>query len=516
VNQKRTVQNILSIDASVNPPQVFLFEVEGVSCTLRERYSLDCDPSELLSYKSNSHRENESLVESNGNAALVPVVKEIINPLIHLKAQIQSSWEYLAIVIPPDNLISLNLALPFSSQKAISQVLQGEVQEQLPLDADSFHIHFDIQGPFRSSAGERSADAGNLVEVKVQLIEQSAIESILAITREVGMEPTLITTPGSLLPLALNIAGRNNRPLSNQDDQPEERPHAIIDCQEQHLTMAIFADGAYRNEYTFETKSKLGSMTSHLIRNVRWAEQRYNCTIDPIYVIGLPSEREVIQSALNRKVHPLLLPARVPHHELIGMLAAIAAQEDPPGNKPSNLRSGPYTYNPLLTFAIGKLIGILPTLIITLISLIGISVAVYLFREYEIDSYQKALSRKIQAIAPELNAPAGTEAAALRGRIRQFDEQLKAMSIFSDLTPLDVLGLVFKYIPPQDDVEINYISVEGRNITLRGSARDHATVEKVTRELKKNGRTFCKLRKQRAMKSSQKTISFEFQFEMCE
>lgn len=516
MNQKSTIQNILSIDASVNPPQVFLFEVDGVSCTIRERYSLDCDPSDLISYKSNANRENESLIESNGNTARIQIEREFVNPLINLKAQIKSSWQYLAIVIPPKDIISLNLALPFLTRRTISQVIEGEVQEQLPLDTDSFHLHFDIQGPFRGSGGERAGETANLVEVKVQLIERDVIESILALTKEVDLEPTLITTPGSLLPLALKITGRNNRPLSNQDDQSEERPHAIIDCQERHLTLAIFADGAYRNEYSFETNRKLGPMTSHLIRSLRWAENRYNCTIDLIYVIGLPSEREIIQSALNRKVQPLLLPARVPHQELIGMLAAIAAQEDPPANRPSNLRSGPYTYNPLLTFAISRLSGILPTFIIGVISLIVIGVLVYLFREYEIDSYQKALGAKIQAVAPELNALAGNEAAALRGRIRQFDEQLKAMSIFSDLTPLDILGLVFKYIPPQDDVEITYLSVEGRNITMRGSAPDHATVEKVTRELRKNGRTFCKLRKQRAMKSSQKTISFEFQFEMCE
>ncbi len=490
-----------------------------MSCALRERYSLDCEPSDLISYhsaRSDAHSGNVSVVESNTNAARLHIEQAVVNPFINLKAQIQSSWEYLAIVIPPKDLISLNLALPFSSQKAIGQVLQGEVQEQLPLDTDSFHLHFDIQGPFRGSGIERTAEAPQLVEVKVQLIERSAIESVLALAKEVGIEPTLITTPGSLLPLVLNIAGRNNRPLSNQDGESEERPHAIIDCQERHLTMAIFADGAYRNEYTFETNRKLGSLAPQLMRNLRWAENRYNCTIDPIYMIGLPSEREVIQSALNRKVLPLLLPARVPHQELIGMLAAIAAQEDPPVNRPSNFRSGPYSYNPLFTFAISKLLGILPSLIISAIALIGISVLVYLFREYQIDSYQKALSEKIRAVAPELNAPTGTEAAALRGQVRQFDDQLKAMSIFSELTPLDVLGLVSKYIPRQDDVEITYLSVEGRNIVMRGTAPDHATVEKVTREIKKNGRTFCKLRKQRAMKSSQKTISFEFQFEMCE
>lgn len=455
-------------------------------------------------------------MDGSGNAARAPIQQLAINPFINLKAQIQSSWEYLAIVIPPKNLISLNLALPFSSPKAIQQVIQGEVQEQLPLDTDSFHLHYDIQGPFRGVGGDRGPEGANLVEVKVQLIERSTMESVLALTREAGLEPTLITTPGSLLPLVRKIAGGDNRSLSSQQGESEERSHAIIDCQDQHLTMAIFADGAYRNEFTFETDRNLGSLTSHLIRNLRWAENRYSCTIDPIYVIGLPSERDAIQSALNRKVQQLLLPARVPHQELIGMLAAIAAQEDPPTNSTSNFRSGPYSYNPLLTFTLGRLLEVLPSFIVSFIALVTISALIYLFREYQIESYEKSLNEKITAVAPELNAPAGTEAAALRGRVRQFDEQLKAMSIFSELTPLDVLGLVSKYIPLQEDVEITYLSVEGRNIVLRGTAPDHATVEKVTREIKKNGRTFCKLRKQRAMKSSQKNISFEFQFEMCE
>ena len=268
---KSTIQNILSIDASVNPPQVFLFEVDGISCTLRERYSLDCEPSVLMSHRAGiTDNIIEPVLQNETNAVRAHIDIAGANPFIELKTRIQSSWEYLAIVIPAKELVSLNLALPFSSYKSIGKILQGEVQEQLPLDTDAFHLHYDVQGRFRGSSSDRNTDSSNLVEVKVQLIERSAIESILALAKEAEIVPTLITTPGSLLPLALNLSGQNTL----TSEKSEERSHAIIDCQDKHLTLTIFADGAYRNEYTFEIKANLSSVAAHLIRNLRWAENR--------------------------------------------------------------------------------------------------------------------------------------------------------------------------------------------------------------------------------------------------
>jgi hypothetical protein len=505
---KRIVtQRILSIDASISPPQALLLDVDGTSFNIVERYIFDCVPEDffvnkLSSPKASSYKNSSNDLSSLPNAArqaelshaalTTPEVDSSslavheTNPLTALKLSLAKSWEATVLVIAPTKLLTLNLTLPFSSPKDISQIIAGEIQDNLPLPLDDFHIQYDIRGSY----------GPNLTEVRVQLIEKTLLENLLALCKEAKIEPTLVTTPGSLLPIALSLATEHS----------QDKPHAILLSQQRSVVLTIYANGSYRSEHIFHHDRNPLSTAPLLKRSIRWAEKRYALDLKSLYFIGTNSEKEGFQRKVNRTLRHVILPARTSTEHLIGTVAAIAVQEDAVKAPLGNLLSGPYATNPLLRFGLQKFKEVVPALLTTLFVILLLLPTVYFFREYQINSYRSALAAKIKSIAPELNAAEGTETAELGGKTRKLEDQLRAMSIFSDLTPLDIMGLLSRFVPKETGVEMNYLSIVGKVVTMRGTAPDHATVEKVKREIKKNERTFCKVKKLLALNFLLKSV----------
>lgn len=519
MSSKENIQNILSVDMSVVPTRVFSFQITKDQCRASSSSSVEFDFSALTDTNSNTVTGQDGGDES-GLASQMRSVLESMG----------LAFDSVAVIIPSYNLVSFNLSLPFSSNRMISQVVQGEVQEQVPWDIDSFHIHYDVKGGFSNAAVQvRPGDDVQVSDVRVTLVDNQIIESLLKAFQVNSIEPVLLTTPGALLPIIME--DRYFGEWQIREFLADADGYCLIYCNAQYLTVVIYARGGLRTERSFPIENyesyALNKVRSSLFRVLGWAVRRYDCALEHIVVVGLEkyvtlaSEVLLLGMGQNFKVHSVSLESMEHQNlenldDLIPRLAAIVAQEDPPQVKVSNLRSGVYSYSPILSFAISKFFSVVPfvaTLLVLVLLLVGF---VYGFREYQINTYQKTIRDKIVSAVPELQAPQGAEGAALKGLIRQTEEQLKKMNIFSDLTPFDVLGLITKNIKKENDVEVVSIYIERRDVVLRGTAPDHATIEKIKRAIKRNSKIFCKVRKQRAIKSGQKNISFEFQFEMCQ
>jgi type II secretory pathway component PulL len=515
-------QRILSIDASAQPPQAVLLEVDGANFQILEQHTLnlDLDSANLNSGNLNSGNLNldsadPARADRNGDQSHLEdspqryKIDEQINPFHQLTKELSQDWDLAGVVFAPKDLIALSLTLPFSSRSDLAQIIEGEVQDLIPFSIEDFHLHYDIRGETPQDQDTQGRAQGTTAseetEVRVQLIRKEVINELLQLCKNANIEPSIVTTPGALLPM-----------LIPYEPGLTDQPHAIIRTTSQHITMSIFAGGGYRSEHIFPNLPDLSSVTKELKRCLYWAEHRYQAKIANIFFLGDPQHKRLFEQSLETRFTDITPPPHTSENSLLCTMAALAIQDAAPYVPKGNLRSGAYGYNAHLRRVLLRAKQLAPAAGLLFLSLLVSLSLVYVFRAYQIKKYDEAIQAKIRSVVPDLQVPKGAEAAGLRGRIRQLEEQLKALNGISTTSPLEPLGLLAKYLPQKDGIELDSLSIKGNWIKLKGQAPDHAAVEGIKKELKRKRRIFCRIKKVRANKSGDRIISFEYAIEMCE
>lgn len=486
-------QRILSIDASTQPPQALLVEVDGANFQIIEQHTLNLNLDTL--------DLEEDLTEPVDSLE----ARKAVNPFDELAKELSHDWDLAGVVFAPKDLIALSLTLPFSSRSDLAQIVDGEVQDLIPFPVEDFHLHYDIRGGKISSDETQGGASSEETEVRVQLLRKEVLNELLLLCKSANIEPSIVTTPGALLPM-----------LIPSEPGLTDQPHAIIRTTSDHVTMSIFANGGYRSEHLFPNVPDLHQVIRELKRCLYWAEHRYKTKIANIFFLGESRYKHLFEQEIQRNFTDIVPPPLTSENSLLCTMAALAVQDGAPYVPKGNLRSGAYGYNAHLRRLLLRAKQIAPVVgLLALLLLVSLSF-VYLFRSYQIRRYKEEVQKKIRSVVADLQVPEGAEAAGLRGRIRQLEEQLNALNGIAKTSPLEPLGLLAKYLPQKDGIELDSLSIKGNWIKLKGKAPDHAAVEGIKKDLKRKRRIFCRIKKVKANKSGDRIISFEYAIEMCE
>ncbi len=420
---------------------------------------------------------------ANGVEASGPV-PDIAGPAAQLKAvleAIKTPWTSSILIIPPQDYLSLNLDLPFASNRDIERVVDAEVQDLLPFDLESFLLHY-------RALGQRPAKGH---DIHVGLLPRATVQRTLQACKSAGFEPFMVSTPAGVLEAAAVL---------NKGAIPADS--AIIFSRERFLCVVALVDGRARVDRVIDTSlmSKVG--TTEIGREIRLTlslvQQRYGKSVSKVLWLG-SQVPEGLQEALDIPVGTLPAPELVKAADdstAIACLASVFAQDAAPPPILTNFRVREFAYSPQLRELARGLRSLSPYVLGTLLVGLLTAIGVYTLREHHLTKLQSAIRSEVTRALPDLDIPPGAELDALEGANRKLEQELANLGSLSSLTPLDYLAEIAADLPLSAGIAVTRVKIDGNKMRVDGTAPDYAAMEKIERQLKRKKNVYCRVRKE--------------------
>jgi hypothetical protein len=516
-------EKILSIDLSQKNCTVGFFIVNGLKVRILQEIEfqsdIDClNPlKDLTTDKDNlSEAEIEAIITSR-TKSLNQLERQIEKCLLEIK----ENWDYSVVIVSPELLLSLSLTLPFNSNREISQVVKSETQDLVVLELDDFHLDYGIRG----TLGSANSDSKVLSDVRVNLVKTDFLKLLISTLGNYSVYPKIVTTPANLLPVLFEKWYFNQG--FEADYRDEYQSFGLFYLGDEWLCLSLYAQNSYRVEKLFRYSKYVANSDSRpritldqnifnrllieVERTIAAAEERYSAAFKTIFC--------------NQKFIDIVQDTKLGDRDLksIGAqnnsaiwvsTAAILVQESPPIKINNNLRSGPFSYNPSFNYLLQGLSSCLSYGFAFLASLLlGLGLT-YWYRGHRLDLYNNTISSYLTKVAGELEAPSGMELEALKAATARLQKEIKALTPDSTNSPLEALGLLINGFPKIENVSLNRINVESNLISIRGTATDLSSIDRIWRELR-NKKTLCRVKKEGSNKTGTDQFSFEISMELC-
>jgi len=520
-------QNILSIDVSTDMARAVVAEVhnrqirilEAAQAPVGKLFELQKElPAEDLPAVDNLPGRDNAGAGGDGVLAetasdripsghILPAAELLAEELENFRKLIHSftvPWSQSILVIPSHDYLSLNLELPFNDAKNINKVLDLEVQDMVPFDLDEF-----LTGHHYLSSIN-----GSLHDIHVSIISKAYLQNILRITRSVGLEPYIVSTPASALGALFYLSQELFSPNS-----------AVIFSEKNCLHMIIQIGGQVRQDRLIRFANQVNSKNeanylTDLKLTISRAEKRYEQELKDVYVLGNSIDKLALQKSLGKAVHSLnlsdIITDNVEEAGLAGLAAAFAEDNNPPPIL-TNFRTKEFSYRPQLRELYEGARKLLPFFLLTVILAIVCTVAVFHFRESRLTTVQAALNSQVNEALPGANIPKGEELSFLQTQNQLLEAELQDLGSPSRFSVLDALLELSKDMPESDEVTVTAINIRGNRVQIEGNIPSYAAADTIERRLRRNKAVYCRVRKDSSVSPGGRGgVGYKFDIWLCE
>lgn len=486
-----TPEQILCVDASVEPAQAVVVRVDGTRLTVvkRAQLSLDAVFAEL--------RSNGAIIRSgsdaqNGNGT-APKSEPPREKWAH---GLKTEWTNAILLVPPQDFLALSIELPFGDPQKVNRVVDLEVQDNVPFEVDEFLLQHSTMGQL----------ADNQFDVYVSMLPRETIREMLSASNHLGFDPLVVSVPtacaAALFSLAPHFFAKNS---------------AVLIARDPYFYLAVAFDGVVRIERALllrrnSAPSGIPSPTERhaLVLNLRLsiaaAEQRYGSQIEALYLVEEEAQggqyvpafgSQEIQQTIGRKVVPVRLrdfvEAPDSRQALLG-LSAIYGCDERETRPPTNFRTREFSFRPPLTVLLAGLRSLMPTVLLALTVLALVLAGVYLSRQFAINDLRDHVRGQIREILPEVEMADGLELDTLKSEAARLEIQLKDFGTTARMSPLDVMHQITQDFPSSEGVTLQYVSIQGSTVKIEGSAPDYSKLERIERAFQRRKSVYCRVR----------------------
>lgn len=497
------MESILGLDLTKTPAQAILIRIENGAVTVAAQKTIDVGQAFSRAALSQGLAPTKS-AEAPMNDGSPNPEPEINLALPENAAQsireLPIKWDRAAVLAPAHDILSLNLSLPFSDAKNITRVLGLEVQDRVPFDIDSFLLNHSVVGADR--------EAGN--DVYVSGASRAWIAKTIATCRELEVEPSVITTAGSLIS-AIELV--SSEKLSG--------PEIFIVRAGQNLHVVLTIDGKPHSERIIESPEadRLSPSSAAEIRIALSAlEKRYSVEVGRVYILASDAETQAIQDSLQREcAAPQLTPdlGALPHEARLAFLTALLAKEDSAPAPLSNFRSGDFSYNPKIGEVLRALRALAPQIVLAVLAGAAFLIGSYAYRSLEIDNLRDNMHEQISRIVPNLDSQNGKDIEAVAQARTAMETELKALGSPARIRPLDALIEISKDLAAKADANLTGLAIKDGKMYLDITVADYSSVDQLERTLKRNT-DYCKVDKRAgASQTFGKERAFKLEITLC-
>lgn len=435
---------------------------------------------------------------------------------------------------PPDSIIaiynpginaSLNLGLPIRDPKTLDRVIPMEVQDLVPFELSEMALSYKVVGLLRSETlGAETSD------IHVSMSPINEIAEVLAKLKSANLDPVaIIPRPVSLsfLYRLLPETFQDNSCVANfvWADHDSSIPVAI--------ELLVRIDGAIRGQKLLRAPLPVeeGAEDSFQIDNVRYLfanvllelnsiERRYSSSIGQILLLNGHNFTEQLSTMLRKpvvtvdstetlqKVAPDFAPqgeeAQPTDQQALSELgAAILAHDLAPAAKLEpivNFRAGRLRYKPHFAELLRGAKSIAKPACAASLTLALALLAVFYFREFQLQSLNSSLSEALQSAGlltanDTLVLSDGRYDRLVENRAFELDQQLKDLVSPFSLSPLEAFIEVSKDLPTDKGIIVKSFNVRGTKLTLSGYAPEYSSIDEFEKVLKNKKSIYCRYKK---------------------
>jgi hypothetical protein len=475
-------QKFLIIDCSVSPARVAVFSVSNARSLLVESFeqtvirSIDTQGANLSSEKSETQDAQQNIESSFDPQAFVTIA-----------TQVEEKWEEALVILPGTETLFLHLSLPFSDRKSIQKVISLEIQDLVPFEINDFHTDFSM----------RQAESGS--KVRVAVAPRQELNDLLNACRTAGIEPSFIIPPSTagtgLLTLIPGI---------------EKGCVAVVYGSEQLYTVLILQDGIPIYERIIPGKSTTNTPLSEVLLAIHSSDAEVGDQLNQLFTVGHVPEADELGTLLGVEVTSVATEPGL----CLAQLSSVLLSDEYTGPRPTNFRSGTYSYSPLAKELIRGGKGLIPITLKAAALAGAVILGTYLTRSFLIKDLEATVRRQILETVPDLAALPGEELSTLKNQMQSLQGQLQDLGSPSERSPLDILVEIAKYVPLGEEVSIRRVNIKGDRVVLEGTAPDYSAVDRIEKSLRRRKQLFCRLRREQASSGgavSQRGFLFDFQ-----
>ncbi|MDZ4787272.1 MAG: hypothetical protein SGJ02_14465 [bacterium] len=498
--------NVLSIDLSSNSARATVVAVSGNVLRVIESHTCEINEASLSQlYLAKDSAEN--VLEKSPTSSSLP------EPLLTLFNQIRSPWRSSVLTLPANHGFSINVSLPFADPKQIAKVLSLEVQDLIPFELNEFHLSST------SSSVKAANEDGQGLDVRVDLTQKAFLKGILSIFQKNGIDPRIVGLPthvlASLVSLAPNYFDENC---------------ALIWVTEDSCTVLGVINKTPSSARTIPTKNSFNNLPlskKEILREARLfighVERRYETSLSKIYVIGDNIDTVLIKETLARDleyINPEDFIKDTATSDTMIISAALAYQAMLPTAKTiSNFRCGEFQFRPQFKEIISGLKSLTPYIFGFLGAVLFGLLAQYYSNTHKIATFQTAMRDRIKKTIPSFNAPVGQEVSTISAMTQKIEEQLKELGSLSTLSPLEAFLAISEDLPSNLNIAINEVGIKETRITLKGTAPDYGTLDKIEQTFKGKKETYCTIgikdNSSGSRTSNSGSVGFELTLQLC-
>jgi|GEM_PF-4909675 len=484
--------NVLTIDFSARGScELCLSSVEGQQWRQLEfvQTALDSDVFKELGQLGESEHADQSPEDVSKFDLARNKLQDCFEQLFNKLSQ---SWTSSAIILPPSNVISLNLELPVSNKRSILKVLKLELEDRLPFSLDEFHIQFSVHEKLKNG----------LYDIHCDLIPRKEIEAVLEISKKFGLDPAIVTTPPCVLGVLATLT-----PTS-----PQSCAWVLAQQDQTHICLQL--NGAARMTRSIShgeggSSRKILTQYQALLRSFK---ERYGESIEQGFLLPNSVESPFDKIATFER----LSAASLPKQGNIGALCSILFQSSASPEVITNFRSADLAYRPQVDEVVRGLKQLRkPFALAASVALVCLML-IYWMQGHRRNRLENSLSAQVQQVLPNLPSR-GKELQELQAELGALHQQLRDIGSASKVSPVNaLLELMADFNPVPDGVELKKLSVTGSRISLEGHAPDYSTIDMVTEKLRARSSLYCEVPEPKANAIRRNRYSFEINVGMCE
>ena len=501
------MQPVLVIDLTEDPALAFIVDAAGSDVAVLERASAPL--ADFLEYylPRGAPEPNEETAAEGGEPGqdtgppLAPALRTLIGSL-------SRSWTSSVVLLPPVDYVSVTLQAPFGDDERLGKILSLEVQDALPFELDDMHMHYSV--------GPRSGEGG--YEIHVSLMPRQFLRDLLNAFREVGVDPTVLTTLSSVLNLVFGGV------------ETAAPGAALLYCSFPQVVLGLFINGRIRvdrvlheqldDEETLGPSAFLRAALQESRATVRSFEQRNNVELEQILVLGSGEDLQLIQEMFpDREIRQCRLDGETTSaRELLLKKAAQFGRDVKPPVPLVNFRTGEFSVGIHWKDMFKGIRAVLPYAAAALFCLIlGLS-ASYYSRESRLATLRGTTVEHIRNLIPSIDPATERPSDFVRNEIALIQKQLRDLGSPFQLSPLDALLEISKDFQKRSGSTISRINIVGNRITLDGTAPNYTTLETIEKAFRKKKRTYCDVKNDAASSGPASTgaLRFSFKVELCE
>ncbi len=503
------MQQVLSVDITVNPIQIVVANVSGRVVELVAKRSFELE-SHLFAalhrpVSSMGSGEESGSVEDPGRGQeiieYVPPTQEQLSDLNDLFASLNTDTTASLLIIPAVDCFSLKLDLPFSDSRLVNKIINSEVQDATPFPAEDFVLNH-----------QRLKTINNATHrFNISAVAKDHLARILSIFKLVGFDPTHVTTPAGVMSSVPFLA-------------PDifDQSCALVTSRHNVVYFTAWLDGRIYHERFLNYQQPLTSIdpntiTTELKQSIAATERLLQTRIEKVFLVNQRGSIAELRQMLGRDI------VLIENSELIkeadedsglALMGTVLIQDESPPPLLSNFRCGEFSYGLQLKELKAGLKKLLPYLTAALMTIVLSMLVLYLFLSYQVDRTEGALRQEISRILPSFPQTNDNLRVALAEYKNELITRLGVLGSDTKYSPLDALAFISRDINISADqkIRVNRLRITGSQISLEGHASEASAIERLENSLRRKRKVYCRV-KRAAISGS---YNFTLEFHLCD